>query len=64
MKKPTKQREQQNAPAEKKTPSNSDLRQLIERRAYELWEQSGCQHGKDVEHWLEAEKQFANGQPE
>ncbi len=24
--------------------------------AYELWLKSGCVHGKDCEHWLEAEK--------
>jgi Protein of unknown function (DUF2934) len=28
--------------------------QDVSRRAYELWEASGCQHGNDVAHWLEA----------
>jgi hypothetical protein len=27
----------------------------IARVAYELYEKSGCIHGKDIEHWLEAE---------
>ncbi len=30
----------------------------IARRAHELWEQEGCPHGKDAEHWLEAERQL------
>lgn len=24
-------------------------------RAYQLWEQEGCPHGRDLEHWLRAE---------
>ncbi len=27
----------------------------IRRRAYELYVQSGCQHGHDLDHWLQAE---------
>ncbi len=33
-----------------------DRRQEIERLAYELFQRNGCISGKDVEHWLEAEK--------
>ncbi len=29
--------------------------EIIRKRAYELFEAHGCQHGHDVEHWLEAE---------
>jgi Protein of unknown function (DUF2934) len=29
--------------------------EIIRIRAYELFELHGCQHGHDVEHWLEAE---------
>ena len=28
----------------------------IARRAYELWEQAGHDHGMDVQHWLNAEQ--------
>lgn len=34
------------------------LHQQIAERAYLLYERSGFQHGKDVEHWLEAERQI------
>ena len=33
------------------------LHQQIAERAYILYERSGFQHGKDLEHWLEAEQQ-------
>ncbi len=29
--------------------------EIIRKRAYELFELHGCQHGHDMEHWLEAE---------
>ena len=29
----------------------------VSRRAYELWLAGGCQHGKDMPHWLEAERE-------
>jgi len=32
------------------------LYEEIEMIAYELWEQTGRVHGKDIEHWLEAER--------
>lgn len=33
------------------------LHQLIAERAYLLYERSGFQQGKDLDHWLEAERQ-------
>lgn len=33
------------------------LHQQIAERAFFLYERSGFQHGKDLEHWLEAEQQ-------
>ena len=33
-----------------------DLHEEIARIAYELFERDGSQHGKDVEHWREAER--------
>ena len=31
---------------------------VIARRAYELFESGGCQHGHDLEHWLQAESEL------
>jgi hypothetical protein len=31
------------------------LRNAIARKAYEIYEERGKEHGKDFEHWLEAE---------
>ena len=28
-------------------------------RAYELWKTDGCIDGRDVEHWLQAERELA-----
>jgi len=30
----------------------------IAMRAYQLYLQSGCEHGRDQEHWFQAEKEF------
>jgi hypothetical protein len=30
--------------------------QEVNRRAYELWEAAGGQHGDDLRHWFEAER--------
>ncbi len=27
-------------------------------RAYEIWQESGCQHGKHEEHWYRAEREL------
>jgi hypothetical protein len=42
------------APAQK---SQMDYDQEVNRRAYELWEAAGGQHGDDLRHWLEAERE-------
>ncbi len=36
-------------------PSAGDVQDQIRRRAYELWEKDGREHGRDAEHWLQAE---------
>jgi HSP20 family molecular chaperone IbpA len=36
----------------------ADLRELIARRAYALFTESGFTHGHDLEHWLHAESQL------
>jgi hypothetical protein len=33
-----------------------DKRNEIEQLAYELYQRDGCAHGREVEHWLEAER--------
>jgi Protein of unknown function (DUF2934) len=35
-----------------------NLDEEIRRRAYELWEQHGCEPGHDKEHWLVAEREI------
>ena len=31
------------------------MRERISRKAYELWQERGCQDGQDLEDWLDAE---------
>jgi len=38
----------------KKIPNN-ELFQIIQEKAYELFEKDGCIHGRDQKHWIEAE---------
>jgi len=33
----------------------------IEKKAYELWEQDGRRHGRDLDYWLIAEKTVTSG---
>jgi hypothetical protein len=40
----------------------SITREDIARRAYELFEQSGGVHGRDIQHWLDAERQLLEHQ--
>jgi len=35
----------------------------IRRRAYEIWEREGRPHGRDEEHWRQAEAELAGGAP-
>ena len=50
---------QKNPPSETSLPPQGQLvyEQEINRRAYELWEAAGGQHGEDMRHWLEAERE-------
>jgi hypothetical protein len=40
------------------TPPSPDL-ERIRARAYHIWEQEGRPHGRDEQHWQEAERQLA-----
>ena len=33
-----------------------NIGQEIEKAAYELWEKGGCLPGREIEHWIEAER--------
>ena len=36
-----------------------EMREYIQRRAYELWESEGRPAGRDQAHWLQAEREIA-----
>jgi hypothetical protein len=40
-----------------------DIRNAVEKKAYELFENNGCICGFDVDHWLEAERIIYAGFP-
>jgi hypothetical protein len=65
MKKPAKTVNETSKPASRKiarktVPATSTMRSAdeIARRAYELFLQQGAQHGRDLEHWLTAEREL------
>jgi len=39
-----------------------DRKRRVERRAYELWETEGRLHGRDLDHWLRAERETEGAQ--
>jgi len=43
------------------SPKSQDLRTEIARRAYEIWLSEGAEHGCDLDHWLRAERELADG---
>jgi len=40
--------------------STIDLQEEISRRAFELYERRGCEHGHEVEDWLQAEAELSH----
>jgi hypothetical protein len=40
----------------KTEPDKKALREMIEKKAYEIYQKRGREHGKDLDDWLEAEK--------
>jgi DUF2934 family protein len=42
--------------SKKSSPAKESVQDKIARVAYELYEKSGYVHGRDVEHWIEAER--------
>lgn len=47
----------------KPAPSPDDLHRWIAKRAHELFEESGCVDGNDMDHWLEAEREVREHRP-
>jgi DUF2934 family protein len=58
MRVPTKQIAAKNI-SENRRESAADLEEQISRRAYELYERRGYEHGHEVEDWLQAEAELA-----
>ncbi|HKY20932.1 MAG TPA: DUF2934 domain-containing protein [Vicinamibacterales bacterium] len=53
-------------PRKKKTPTNGSTDNLndfdaVARRAYEIYEHRGARDGADLDDWLEAERELAQG---
>lgn len=44
------------SPKRKARVDQKTLHEVIEKKAYEIHEQRGREHGKDLDDWLEAEK--------
>lgn len=44
-------------------PEGGVLAQKIAERAYQIWQESGCPDGCDLDHWLRAERELRAGQP-
>ncbi len=40
-------------------PRSPDLSAEIAKRAYEIWLNEGAGHGRDLDHWLRAERELA-----
>ena len=43
--------------------SQQTQHQAIQQQAYSIWEAEGRPHGKDVEHWLRAQRLIVSGRP-
>jgi hypothetical protein len=43
--------------------SQQTQHQAIQQKAYSIWEAEGHPHGKDVEHWLRAERLIVSRRP-
>jgi hypothetical protein len=37
----------------------ADLKDRIRARAHEIWKEQGCPPGRDLDHWLAAERELA-----
>ena len=39
--------------------TSTDIYERIRQRAYSLWERDGRPHGRQIDHWLQAERELA-----
>lgn len=37
----------------------NDREERLQQRAYEIWEAEGCPEGRDIDHWIQAERELA-----
>jgi hypothetical protein len=49
-------------PAPLSAEDHARIQEQITIRAYELWQQTGCVHGNDKAHWLQAEREILERQ--
>lgn len=50
-------------PLHESAPESNGLRDHIATRAYALYKERGCQHGCDLQDWLDAEREILSRQP-
>jgi hypothetical protein len=43
---------------DERTPKPTLEREEISARAHSIWEEEGCPDGRDLEHWLKAEREL------
>jgi len=48
-------------PTTQTTEPSIDLQEQIRLRAYQLYEQRGSEHGRDLDDWLQAESEVTQG---
>ena len=58
---PNRTRTQKTSKEAVKPLDDPNLHYQIEKRAHEIWLSSGCSHGNDVAHWLQAENELLAG---
>ena len=44
-------------------PAGGATPEQVAERAYQIWQESGCPHGRDWEHWLQAERELKGARP-
>ena len=52
-------RQPEPGPSAAREATDPQLMARIQQRAYQLYEAGGCEQGRELEHWLEAERQIA-----
>ncbi|MEJ0091143.1 MAG: DUF2934 domain-containing protein [Limisphaerales bacterium] len=58
----TKTKKKSSTPVPLSAEDHDRIQKQITIRAYELWQQAGCPHGNDRDHWLQAEREILERQ--